>query len=874
MFCRPFVLICVVMSGAAAVADDIAVHVSFEPSRDSIVVPSGASLSSETPGSFLYDPITRRSHRNEHSLDCTGGDEPVLELNASTLKLNGSFTVECYLKPTEAREAAAVAKLRQTEDAASWSLGLDPFWAHNQWYFKAGVVGPKSRGQQVGAGYYGSTAQWKGKDDPDGWRHLALVWNAGTKKATVWIDHYLSGSESATDLQILDDGAFVIGGPKFAGLVDEIRVTRRALGPAEFLRARDADLSDVSFISNQQILPRDSGALDVKEHFGAVGDGVTDDTAAFQRAFDRLPSRVPLAYHTLLIPPGRYLITQRLHCSRFIDVKGAGPDQTVLVLKDSTFTDPQQPQPVLRMSSTAGDPGSHDWTNGSSISIYLDGLTIDTGRNNPGAKALEYHSNNIGRLENVVLRSGDGPGVIGLDLTHHDVGPALIKNVTVEGFDHATVIRYQEYSMTFEHFRIRGQRVAGILNQGNILAIRGLVSENTVPAIISEGANSMVTLIDSSLTGGAGDQPAIKSDGALYALRVTTAGYGRAVDKRVLLNQEPQAWRDEVIAGPDLDESIGDNPVQGFGEAAGALRLTIEETPEPSVPPISEWASVATFADKVVDDDWSPALQAAIDSGAKVVYLPTTLRAQFGSPVHVRGSVERLMGFGKELRWKESAWKESHQREQRDDANAPPPLLIFDDVESSSPRTVVLDRLSVHALQHNSTDTLVLRSSSVDRYTTAKAGGRLFIEDAGGADWHFDHPQHVWVRQWNPESHAAGPCIQNNGATLWVLGFKTEYESSKLWASRGARTEILGAFIYPIGEIPEDRPIFRNTDSDMALIYGTSVYHANHHVHIIDSRTTPGGQLETRSIGNDSLRRAGSRARMDLFTTRGTSGTP
>jgi hypothetical protein len=43
-------------------------------------------------------------------------------------------------------------------------------------------------------------------------------------------------------------------------------------------------------------------------------------------------------------------------------------------------------------------------------------VTIDTGRGNPGAKALEYHSNNMGRLENVVIRSGDGTGVLGLDL--------------------------------------------------------------------------------------------------------------------------------------------------------------------------------------------------------------------------------------------------------------------------------------------------------------------------------------------------------------------------------------------------------------------------------------------------------------------------
>ena len=167
-------------------------------------------------------------------------------------------------------------------------------------------------------------------------------------------------------------------------------------------------------------------------------------------------------------------------------------------------------------------------------------------------------------------------------------------------------------------------------------------------------------------------------------------------------------------------------------------------------------------------------------------------------------------------------------------------------------------------IQHASPATLVLRSSSPGRYSTGAAGGRLFAEDVGGADWHFDHPQRVWVRQWNPESHEAGPCIHSRGATIWALGFKTEYTSQKFLAESGAQTEILGSFIYPIGKIPEDRPIFENRNSRMALVYGTSVYAANHKLHIRDTR---GG--ETKTLGNDALKWAGSRGRMDLFVTDG-----
>ncbi len=130
---------------------------------------------------------------------------------------------------------------------------------------------------------------------------------------------------------------------------------------------------------------------------------------------------------------------------------------------------------------------------------------------------------------------------MGLDLTHHDVGPALVKHVTIDGFDVGSQIHYQEYSMTLEQITLRNQKVVGIRNRGNILAIRQLHSDNTVTAIEGEGPNSMITLLDSELLGGSPDHPAIRSDGALYALRVKTRGYRSAIEKRTLVNQKTQS---------------------------------------------------------------------------------------------------------------------------------------------------------------------------------------------------------------------------------------------------------------------------------------------------------------------------------------------
>lgn len=145
----------------------------------------------------------------------------------------------------------------------------------------------------------------------------------------------------------------------------------------------------MSFESAPQVVPADAGCVDVKEHFGAVGDGLTDDTAAYAKAFAGLCSRVPLAYHTLLVPPGTYLISDTVQGGRFIDVKGAGPGKTVLRLNDGVFTDPGNPQPILRMSSSPAARGSAEVVNGSRLSVDLEGMTFDTGRGNPGARGLE-----------------------------------------------------------------------------------------------------------------------------------------------------------------------------------------------------------------------------------------------------------------------------------------------------------------------------------------------------------------------------------------------------------------------------------------------------------------------------------------------------
>ncbi len=55
-------------------------------------------------------------------------------------------------------------------------------------------------------------------------------------------------------------------------------------------------------------------------------------------------------------------------------------------------------------------------------------LTVDTGKGNPGAIGIQFVANNQGSMRDVTIVSGDGAGVIGLDLGYTDEqGPCLIQ---------------------------------------------------------------------------------------------------------------------------------------------------------------------------------------------------------------------------------------------------------------------------------------------------------------------------------------------------------------------------------------------------------------------------------------------------------------
>ncbi len=207
------------------------------------------------------------------------------------------------------------------------------------------------------------------------------------------------------------------------------------LGKVQFVESADANVACPPVTEQSERFPVGVGAINVrKAPYNAVGDGVSDDTAAIARAI------ADYAYSGRLIyfPEGNSLVSSTLDVpadlSQFgrTNFVGDGPSRSQLILRDGTFLDAANSQAVLSLGSHSGKGiTTADWFDNN-----VEDLSINVGANNPGAIGLRFYSNNIGAVRNVEIRAGEGSGTVGIDLGYADQnGPLLISEVSVTGFD-------------------------------------------------------------------------------------------------------------------------------------------------------------------------------------------------------------------------------------------------------------------------------------------------------------------------------------------------------------------------------------------------------------------------------------------------------
>ena len=123
--------------------------------------------------------------------------------------------------------------------------------------------------------------------------------------------------------------------------------------------------------------------------FGAVGDGVTDDTVALQAAYDSGAARI-------YIPAGTYIVT---HCYIYhnVELYGEGAD-TILKAKDGTNYGGTEPYPIpLHIIGTAANPIT---------SVYVHDITIDGNKDNLNYTVPGYSGD--GAAYNLIITSSPG----------------------------------------------------------------------------------------------------------------------------------------------------------------------------------------------------------------------------------------------------------------------------------------------------------------------------------------------------------------------------------------------------------------------------------------------------------------------------------
>ena len=568
------------------------------------------------------------------------------------------------------------------------------------------------------------------------------------------------------------------------------------------------------------VFPDDGGVINVKNSpYNAKGDGVSDDTIALQQALSDYPNKNKIIY----LPIGTYLVSDQLQWPRGEGgnthkrtiLQGQNTGKTIIKLKNSAqgFTNPLTPKAVI----WTGEAPAQRFRNA------IRNLTVDTGRSNSGAIAIQFIANNQGAIRNVTMRSPDGQGMVGLDMSFADeIGPLLVKNVKVDGFNIGIKTANKVNSQTFEHIKLQNQKQYGMANYGQIISIRDLQSNNSVPAIYNQ--DGVVTLIDANLTNsGSRSQPAIKNDSTIFTRNLKTSGYSLAIEN----NQNPR----QNATGTSVAEFVSPQ-LPKLSYPAKSLNLPVQETPEIAWDDLSNWKSPTHFG-AVSDDqnDDSAAIQAAIDSGKTTIYFPNGLYL-IEKKIYIRKNVKRIIGLEANIIGKGSF--------RFEDGNAPTVIIerldgVGSGIIHASSRTLVLSSMGLNASGHESS------------YSNT-GEGKLFIEDVVGGPWQFKK-QKVWARQINPEN--SGTHISNNAGNLWILGLKTERDGILVESKAGAKTEILGGFIYSTSK-PKTTPMFLIENSVISLTIGECNFNRNFYHNLVKET---GNRVKTNLDRGDTLQR-------------------
>ena len=574
--------------------------------------------------------------------------------------------------------------------------------------------------------------------------------------------------------------------------------------------------------------------------------GTQDATAALQRLVDLLKADtrddLQESPAILYFPNGIYRLSGRITGSAraeglgWILFQGQSRDGVILRLDDHApdFQNPDAPLPLLDwFAEDLIDDAGNQWTNNAFIN-GIENLTVDVGTGNPGAIALQFFCNNLGFVRHVRLLAPD-TAATGLDLRGSVNGIGAIRDLTIEGFQVAVDLSHQTSMMpfVFEDIHLSGQSVAGFRVFMNPVSIRGLQSLNTVPALVSLHEGTLITLTDSTLSGGAPADAALDlRKGSALLRNVLFTGYGALLEDADGF-KSPDTAAQDFHSRPRLG-TWPDAPEQG-------LRLDVPPVPDVPHDPPETWLVV----DPEGISDHTQLLQAALHSGATTLVL---------KPGHFR--VSHTLTIGPNVRRIEGQFARitvvadsNRKRDLRQGTPEPMPLFVL--AHSNHP-ALILRRIhsnwgaTLPDGGYTHTRMFDLRTDIdlilQDVWWTQGplfrndpvAGARLFIENvfvlpgSSQGDPERPHPaielhgMSAWMRQINTEMQM--PHIVNRSGSLWVFGFKAgEITGPIVDASHHARTEVLNGVLNTTHNVMpaayDHQPIIRNADSWLSATF-------------------------------------------------------
>lgn len=557
------------------------------------------------------------------------------------------------------------------------------------------------------------------------------------------------------------------------------------------------------------IFPADAGFLNVKD-FGAQGNGRTDDTAAFLEAIAASGEDTGTTFwqdKIVYVPNGTYLVSsplvKRYQTGKFgsgLLLLGESQTGTIIRLPDHAagYGDPQHPQAVVFTTSKLHDgtatSGGKDYNGlGEGNDAYMnfvENLTIDVGSGNSGAIALDYLANNIGAVRNVTLRAQSGSGAVGLSMTRKWPGPALIQNVTVQGFATGIATAQTEYGLTLEHIRLYDQTTAALQNSQNALAIRDIEIRAPSPTVINAGDKSFMAFDDVR----PGNAPDVGS---------FMRNDGRAI------------FRGLTLSGGKIDGILAGRS-QWTAASPPDWRIPLADFPEAGNLPLSTWVSPGRFgATGAADQDATDALRSAMATGAPVLYLPHgtyTIR----DAVEIPSSLRRIVGMNSTIkvlakRLPTFSRGSGMMRILSGGESLSIERLAFDNSNMG-------DQLAIEAAGNRDVAIRDVVSAGVTLLDRKAGGGRVFLEDVCCGKILTAGPAPLFARQLDTEG--GGVRIANSGSPLSVLGLKTEGINTIVDNSSGALTDIFGGLVYMVRDGADASvPAFRNNGASLSASF-------------------------------------------------------